>query len=67
MVKRRRAWLIRLAVLGMGTQFVSGGCLGAIQRELEVLIAPQASPSLIRGSALFDWFGPELWQFLKFW
>jgi hypothetical protein len=39
---------------------LQAGCVGDIQRELEVLLRPEANPMLIRESFLIDVFGPEI-------
>lgn len=57
-------WLcVALGPLLTGVLF-AGGCmtqaLGSIQRELEVLLAPEANPLLVRDSVLVDLFGPKI-------
>ena len=54
------AWATRVLVLGAGGWVCQGGCIGDIQRELEVLFRPEANPTLIRGSFLVDLLGPEI-------
>jgi hypothetical protein len=46
--------------MGMGSWLLQAGCIRDIQREIEVLFAPEANPTLIHNSALVDFFGPEI-------
>ena len=63
--KRFIGWL---AVLFAGLPLLQGGCIGDIQREMEVLFATAASPALIHDSAIVDRFGLEFLKFfVDFW
>jgi len=44
----------------LGGWMWQAGCIRAYQREIEVLLAPAASPLLIRDSFLVDLFGPAI-------
>ena len=58
----------RLAMLCTGWQLLQGGCFGNIQREMEVLFAPAASPTLIRDSFIVDRLGLDFLKFfVDFW
>ncbi|HPD31850.1 MAG TPA: hypothetical protein PLL20_17800 [Phycisphaerae bacterium] len=43
-----------------GYWLFQGGCLGFVQRELEVLVAAESNGVLIRSSFLYEVFGPRL-------
>lgn len=55
-------WQLLLA-LACGSLF-QAGCLGGIQRELDLLWAPEANLNWVQNSVLVNWFGPSI---LKFW
>ncbi len=57
MRRSRRLGLHVLLALGSGVLW-QAGCTQALQNELEVLFAAQASPTLIRSSWLVKTFGP---------
>ena len=42
---------------------MQAGCLGSLQRELDLLWSPEASLGFIRNSTLVDWFGAGILQF----
>ncbi len=59
---KRLRWVVMLIA---GCWLFEGGCLGIIQRELEVLMAPGSnSPTMVRNSYLFEIFGPRLFAFM---
>ncbi len=60
----RLAWV---AVFLAGCWLFQGGCLGFVQRELEVLVAAEANGVLIRSSYLYDLLGPALIAFSGQW
>lgn len=64
----KKKWLVWAAALALGAAggFLDG-CAANIQREIEVLAAPQSSPTLIRDSVLVDWFGPQVIKFFQDW
>lgn len=55
---------MRRAAFGIlcGGWLMQSTCLGAIQREFEVLLAPQSNPALLRHSILLELFGPSILQ-----
>ena len=53
----RLAWVVTFSA---GCWLFQGGCLGFVQREIEVLVAGEANGVLIRSSYLYDVFGPGL-------
>jgi len=55
-----RACLRWWYLLAMSGWLLEGGCAGVVQRELEVLLRPEANPTLIRQSYLIDLLGPEI-------
>jgi len=61
---RIRRWVLRVWVLGTAGCLLDAGCIGDprafIQRELEVLLRPEANPLLIRDSFLVDLLGPQI-------
>lgn len=58
----------RIVMICAGWQLLQGGCLGDIQREMEVLFATEASPALLHDSAIVDRFGLEFLKFfVDFW
>ncbi len=58
----------RVAMLAAGWQLLQGGCIGDVQREMEMLFALEASPALIHDSYIVDRFGLEfLKSFIDFW
>jgi hypothetical protein len=60
---KRLRWVMMLAV---GCWLFEGGCLGWVQIQMEVLMAPQSnSPVLIRDSFLYELFGPRLIAFMS--
>ena len=62
------SWIWRAAMLTIGWSLLQGGCVGDIQREMEVLFATEASPTLIHDSAIVDRFGLEFLKFfVDFW
>lgn len=66
-MKRGTLWnrLRWVAMLSAGCWLFEGGCLGFVQRELEVLMAPQSNPTLIRTSLLYEVFGPGFLSFMS--
>ncbi|HSW45771.1 MAG TPA: hypothetical protein VLM89_09385 [Phycisphaerae bacterium] len=68
MNKNKTRRTIGLAILALGCcgGFLDG-CAGNLQRELEVLAAPESNPTLIRDSVLVDWFGPQAIKFFQKW
>jgi hypothetical protein len=67
-MKRGRYWkrLRWVVMFTAGCWLFEGGCLGAIQLQLEVLMAPGSnSPTLIRNSFLYEVFGPGLFAFMS--
>ena len=60
MRKRIHAWSRHMLLLATGTLVGQGGCIGDLQRELEVLLSPEANPTLIRESFLVDLVGPRI-------
>jgi hypothetical protein len=64
MQKILNVWMRRLAILSMGTCLQFTGCERLIMREIEVMGAPHANPTLIRQSLLVNLFGPRV---LNFW
>jgi hypothetical protein len=61
-------WMRWTGVVCGGYVIASGGCLGAVARELEVLFAPDAvgNSLLIPQSFLYEVFGTSLFQILHF-
>ncbi len=66
-MKTRRTWIVRLTILFVSFPLLQGGCTRLWQREMEVLVAHEASPTLINQSFLFNRFGPAIWQVIKYW
>jgi len=65
---RFRKLMLTLAILCAGTcGGFYDGCSGAIQRELEVLAAPESNATLIPQSTLVDLFGPQVIKFFQDW
>lgn len=66
-MKRCKVWnrFRWIALLVSGCWLFDGGCVGFVQRELEVLMAPGSNPTLVRNSFLYDVFGPELLVFMS--
>jgi hypothetical protein len=59
----RLRWMVMFIA---GCWLFEGGCLGIIQRELEVLVAPGSnSPLLVRNSYLYEIFGPRFLAFMS--
>jgi len=52
----------RAGTLGLAGCLLQAGCISDIQRELEVLLSPEANPTLIPGSVLVDLLGPGILQ-----
>jgi hypothetical protein len=50
-------------VLLLGGCLLQNGCANFLQREWEVLLRPQSSPTLINQSFLVKVFGPQVLQF----
>jgi len=63
--RRLRAWW-GLVLMSMAVGSLAG-CLGTIQREMEVLFAPGAMENalLIPQSILYNMFGPSLFELMK--
>ncbi len=61
---RSRWWAL---ILMVGTFAYYADCLGTIQNELEVLLAPYAGDTayLIPNSILYGIFGPSMWNIWK--
>lgn len=61
-MKRNRRWnlLSWVVMLSAGYWLFQGGCLGVLQREIEVLVAAESNGVLIRSSYLYEIFGPRL-------
>jgi len=65
---RLRKLMLTLAILSAGACCgFYDGCSGAIQRELEVLAAPESNAALIPQSKLVDLFGPNVIEFFQDW
>ena len=66
---RIRTWVLRVWVLGAAGWLLDVGCIvdprAFIQRELEVLLRPEANPMLIRDSFLVDLLGPGIIELFK--
>ncbi|NLE58383.1 MAG: hypothetical protein GX616_08485 [Planctomycetes bacterium] len=63
-VSDRFAWVVMFSA---GCWLLQGGCMGFVQRELEVLVAAEANGVLIRSSYLYDLLGPALIAFSGQW
>lgn len=64
MRSRMFRWMWRgLLAAACGT-LMQAGCLGSLQRELDLLWSPEANLGFIRNSTLVDWFGAGI---LRFW
>ena len=59
----RRCLKRNLFVWTLGAWLWQAGCVQLFQNEIEVLLAPEASPTLLRQSLLLDIFGPGLLTF----
>jgi hypothetical protein len=55
--------LMGAAMLAVGGQLLQTGCIGAIQREIEILGAPEAALGEISNSLLVKIFGAGVLQF----
>jgi len=64
--KKKRMLGAAILALGAYWSFLDG-CAANIQRELEVLAAPQSSATLINDSVLVDWFGPQVIKYFQDW
>lgn len=60
----RFTWVLMFTT---GCWLFQGGCIGAVQRELEVLLAAEANGPLILQSYVFKVFGPSLIAFTNQW
>jgi hypothetical protein len=65
MMKIWTVWMRRLAILSMGSCLQLSGCERILMREIEVLAAPAANPTLIRQSFLVERFGTWLHLFQR--
>jgi hypothetical protein len=61
----KKRLVLALCALSMGSvlQFWQSGCGQAWQNNVEVLFAPEASPTLIRPSIWYRWFGPGFFKY----
>ncbi|GMU22116.1 MAG: hypothetical protein AMXMBFR13_22040 [Phycisphaerae bacterium] len=57
MARNGLRWAITLLA---GSWMLQAGCVRILQQEIEVLFAPDANPSLIRGSFLVNALGPQI-------
>jgi len=58
----------RWAILLASWPIFQGGCIGDIQREMEVLFATEANPTLIHDSDIVERFGLDFLKFfIDFW
>ncbi len=55
-----------LVMLVVGCQLFAGGCLGFVQEQIEVFVAPEASATLVFNNFLVNTFGIEILRFSKF-
>ena len=62
MTRWLRVWGRWVILLSMSGWLFQAGCARIVQQELEVLIAPNASSTLINGSFLVNIFGPGVLQ-----
>ena len=53
-----------LLACAAGAQLLQTSCIGNLQREMEILGAPEANLGQIYNSVLVNWFGPGV---LNFW
>jgi len=60
MARRIRDVLRWVCVVASAGWVLQAGCVRDIQRELEVLVRPEANATLIRDSFLVEVFGPEI-------
>lgn len=56
-------WCWRVAAVIACGHLFQAGCLDSIQRELDILWAPEANLNNLWGSKLIEWFGPGILQF----
>jgi len=63
MSNRSWRWIRRVVALLAYVFLLQAGCLRDIQRELEILWAPEANLDSVYNSTLFDLFGPGILQF----
>jgi len=64
MRKRLYRWSIGLVLAAASGWVFQTGCIRTLQREIEILVRPEASLGLIYDSKLVDLFGPGI---LNFW
>ena len=60
MQHRCRRWKRALLMVALGAWLCQAGCIQIVQRELEVLLRPEANQTLIHNSALVNLFGPRI-------
>jgi hypothetical protein len=60
MQHRCRRWKRNVFIAALGAWMWQAGCVQIVQRELEVLLRPEANPTLIHNSALVNLFGPKI-------
>lgn len=56
-------WVWRTWLICMCGTLMQAGCLGSVQRELDLLWAPEANLGYVYNSSLVKWFGPQILQF----
>jgi len=59
-MQQRSKWKHNLVLVALGAWLCQAGCVQIVQRELEVLLRPEANPTLIHNSALVNLFGPSI-------
>lgn len=60
---RAVSWLRRALLVAACGTLTQVGCLGTMQRELDLLWSPEANLGYFRNSFLVDWFGAGILQF----
>ncbi len=53
------AWSYKLSVVLASGYLLQAGCARTLQREIEVLFAPAANPTLLYNSWVFNQLGPQ--------
>jgi len=58
----------KLLMVGMSWHLLQTGCVRDLQREMEVLFAPEANSTLLYDSWVFNRLGPDFLAFFtRFW